>query len=282
MKNHFRQKLFHILHKPSPQNPWAKYVNYLLAAFIVTNALFVAIETLPSIGPAFRPYFLGFEILSTSIFAIEYLARLWVCVEQGRYAEPVWGRLRYALSPLPILDLIVILTFWSAVDLRFLRVARMVRLLKVLNLAHFEQSLSRVGAALNRRKELLIVAVVMMVLCIYASAAILYQLEHSSQPKVFSSIPETLWWAMTTLTTIGYGDMVPITPFGKFCAGLISVFGIGVFALPTAIVTAAIVEAGASDNGSTVCKHCGKDAGGHTDGHQHSRGAEVAPGATPM
>jgi len=269
MENHFRQKLFHILHKPSPQNPWARYVNYLLAALIVSNALFVAIETVPSIGPAFHTYFLTFEILSTTIFAVEYLARLWVCVEQERYSEPVMGRLRYALSPLPIFDLIVILTFWSAVDLRFLRVARMVRLLKVLNMAHFEQSLARVGAALNRRKELLIVAVVMMVLCIYASAAILYQVEHSTQPKVFSSIPETLWWAMTTLTTIGYGDMVPVTPLGKFCAGLISVFGIGVFALPTAIVTAAIVEAGASDRGVVICKHCGKDANGQAVEHQH-------------
>jgi voltage-gated potassium channel len=260
MENHLRQKLFHILHKPSPQNPWARYVNYLLAAFIVANALLVAIETVPSIGPAFRPIFLGFEILSTSIFAVEYLARLWVCVEQGRYSQPIVGRLKYALSPLPILDLIVILTFWSPVDLRFLRVARMARLLKVLNLAHFEKSLVRLGDALSRRRELLIVAVVMMVLCIYASAAILYQLEHSSQPNVFASIPETLWWAMTTLTTIGYGDMVPITPMGKLFGGLISVFGIGVFALPTAIVTAAIVEAGASDVPVAKCKHCGKDA----------------------
>lgn len=260
MDKHFRQQLFHVLHKPSPQNPWARYVNYLLTAFIVTNAIFVAIETVPSIGTPYRTFFLGFEVLSTSVFALEYLARIWVCVEQSRYHQPLAGRLRYALSPLPILDLIVILTFWSSVDLRFLRVARMVRLLKVLNLAHFEESLQRVGAALNRRKELLIVAMVMMVLCIYASAAILYQVEHSSQPNVFSSIPGTLWWAMTTLTTIGYGDMVPITPFGKLCAGLISVFGIGVFALPTAIVTAAIVEAGASDNTPVLCRHCGKDA----------------------
>lgn len=259
MKNNFKQRLFHILHKPSPQNPWARYVNYLLAALIVSNALFVAVETVPSIGLPYRPYFLTFEVLSTSIFSIEYLARLWVCVEQDRYSQPVRGRLRYALSPLPILDLIVILTFWSSVDLRFLRVARMVRLLKVLNMAHFEQSLGRVGTALSRRRELLTVAVVMMVLCIYASAAVLYQLEHLAQPKVFSSIPDTLWWAMTTLTTIGYGDMIPITPLGKLCAGLISVFGIGVFALPTAVVTAAIVEASTTDTRPTICQHCGKD-----------------------
>lgn len=266
MATHLRQKLFHILHKPSPGNPWARYVNYLLAALIVSNALLVAIETLPTIDPALRPYLRGFEIVSTSIFAIEYIARLWVCVEQGRYANPLAGRLRYALSPLPILDLVVIITFWTSVDLRFLRVARMVRLLKVLNMAHFEHALERFGVALHRRKELLIVAVVMMVLSIYASAAILYQVEHTAQPTVFSSIPHTLWWAMTTLTTIGYGDMVPITPLGKFCAGWVSVFGIGVFALPTAIVTAAIVEAGASDDISRPCPHCGQETGG---AHRH-------------
>ncbi len=266
---HFRQKLFHILHKPSPQNPWARYANYLLAALIVSNALFVAIETVPAIGQTYHVYFVVFEGLSTSIFALEYLARIWVCVEQGRYQRPIAGRIRYALSPLPILDLIVILTFWSPVDLRFLRVARMVRLLKVLNLVHFEESLGRLGAALQRRKELLIVAVVMMVFCIYASAAILYQVEHGAQPDVFSSIPGTLWWAMTTLTTIGYGDMVPITGFGKLCAGLISVFGIGVFALPSAIVTAAIVEAGASDVSPARCHHCGKAPHPPEAGHPH-------------
>lgn len=265
MDNQWRKKLFHILHKPSPQNPWARYVNYLLAVLIVSNALFVAVETLPSMSLGYRKYFLAFEVLSTSLFAIEYLARLWVAVEQGRYTRPVMGRLRYALSPLAILDLIVILTFWTSVDLRFLRVARMVRLLKVLNMAHFEYSLERLGAALRRRRELLIVAVVMMVLSIYASAAILFQVEHSAQPAVFSSIPQTLWWAITTLTTIGYGDMVPVTPFGKLCAGLISVCGIGVFALPTAIVTAAIVEAGATD-GPINCPHCGKDTRSH---HTH-------------
>jgi voltage-gated potassium channel len=266
MGTQFRKQLFHILHKPARQNPWARYVNYLLAALIVSNAALVAIETLPSIGAKFHSIFVMFEVASTSLFALEYLARIWVCVEQGRYAHPVFGRIRYALSPLPILDLIVILTFWSVVDLRFLRVARMVRLLKVLNLAHFEDSLQRVAAALSRRKELLIVAMALMVFCIYASAAILYQVEHNAQPNTFSSIPETLWWAMTTLTTIGYGDMVPITPFGKLCAGLISVFGIGVFALPTAIVTAAIVEAGATDRGIVICKHCGKPANGP---HEH-------------
>lgn len=254
-----RARIFHILHKPDPANPIARYVNYVLAMLIVSNAACVALESVQSISEEFALAFRYFEYFSTSVFVIEYVTRLWVCVEQGRYANSIKGRLLYALHPLPLLDLLVITTFWAPIDLRFLRVARMVRLLKVLRLESFEYALQRIGESLDRRKELLLVAIVLMLLSIYASAAIVYQLEHKAQPLVFASIPGTFWWAMTTLTTIGYGDMVPLTPLGKLFAGLISIFGIGVFALPTAIVTAAILEAGSTTQEPLRCRHCGND-----------------------
>jgi voltage-gated potassium channel len=253
----FRSVLFHILHKPSPSNPIARYVNYFLAFLILTNALFVSLETVPSIAANYGQLLKTFEAISTGLLIIEYVARLWVCVEQARYSHAFRGRFSYALHPLPLLDLLVIVTFWLPVDLRFLRVARMVRLLKVLRLDHFEASLARITTALRKRRELLIVSITMMGLSIYASASLLYQLEHVAQPTIFSSIPATFWWAMETLTTIGYGDMVPKTVLGKLCAGIISIFGIGIFALPTAIITAAIVEAGVSDPEPVICKHCG-------------------------
>lgn len=254
-----RAQLFHVLHKPDPANPIARYVNYVLALLIVSNAACVALESVQSISSEFSTAFRYFEYFSTTVFVVEYCTRLWVCVEQSRYVQPIVGRLRYALHPLPLLDLLVIATFWAPIDLRFLRVARMVRLLKVLRLESFEYALQRIGESLDRRKELLLVAIVLMLLSIYASAAVVYQLEHRTQPEVFTSIPATFWWAMTTLTTIGYGDMVPLTPLGKLFAGLISIFGIGVFALPTAIVTAAILEAGSAPQEPSRCKHCGKD-----------------------
>ena len=255
---HFRAKLFHILHKPSPLNAWARYVNYFLAFLILANAIFVSLETVPAIAVVYKTEFYWFEVISTALFVIEYAARIWICVEQARYSKPFTGRIRYAVHPLPLLDLIVITTFWFAIDLRFLRVARMVRLLKVLRLENFEDSMERIGKALCRRKELILVALTMMLLCIYASASLLYHVEHTAQPNVFTSVPATFWWAMVTLTTIGYGDMVPISPLGKLFSGLVSIFGIGIFALPTAIVTAAIVEAGASDRVTLLCKHCGQ------------------------
>ena len=98
-ERHLRARLFHILHKPSPENQNARYVNYLLAFLIFTNALFVVLETVPALAAAHRLEFRRFEIFSTALFVVEYVARLWVCVEQGRYARPVTGRLRYALHP---------------------------------------------------------------------------------------------------------------------------------------------------------------------------------------
>ena len=258
--HHVRAQLFNILHKPSPENPAARYANYFLAFLIVVNALFVVLETVPTLSKAYGAQFQLFEWLSTGLFTVEYLARIWVCVEQGKFSHPVTGRIRYAVHLLPLLDLVVITTFWMPIDLRFLRIARLVRLLKVLRLEHFEDSLQRIGSGIRRRRALISVSITVMAASIYAASALVYQIEHTAQPDVFTSIPATFWWATETLTTIGYGDMRPITPLGKFFVGLISIFGIGIFALPTAIVTAAILEAGASDPAPVICIHCGRVA----------------------
>jgi len=259
----WRAQLFAILHKPEPGNIAARYANYFLAALILVNAAAVAIESVHALQLQWGDMIARLEAVSTALFVIEYVARLWVCVEQGRFSRPVLGRLRYALRPLSLLDLVAIATYWTPWDLRFLRVARLVRLLKVLHLNEFEAALERLSGSLQRRRELLIVSVTLMMFCVYVSAAMLYHLEHARQPEIFSSIPATFWWACETFTTIGYGDMTPVTAFGRICAALISVFGIGVFALPGAIITAAIIESSAAPNSpeaGMVCEACG---------HQH-------------
>jgi len=258
-----RRRWFHILHKPSPDNPAARRVNYLLAFLILSNALSLSVETLVGLDRHVVEGLRWFERFSTAVYIVEYLARLWVCVEQSHLSNPVVGRLRYALQPLALLDLIVIVTAWFPIDLRFLRVARMVRLLKVLRLNNLEHSLAKVEDGLRRRSGLILLSVALMLVCIYASAALVYQLEHELQPTVFSSIPGTMWWAVSTLTTIGYGDMIPKTPPGKFFTSLITVFGIGIFALPSSIITAVIIEASLLDRDKLVCRHCGRLANGH-------------------
>lgn len=263
--NRFREKLFNILHNPSAQNNLARYVSYVLVFLIVTNALCVALETVAWLWVAYKRLFIGFEVLSAAIFTVEYLARLWVCVEQPRFSDPVKGRLRYAFTPLPVLDLLVLCTFLTPFDLRFLRIARIFRLLKVLHMENFDASLRHIAIGLQKRKGLIIVSVTLMVICIYAASAVVYQLEHTVQPTVFTSIPATFWWGIETLTTIGYGDMIPKTPIGRLFSGFICIFGIGIFALPMAIVTAVIIEASAYETEPYLCKNCGQSIESNTD-----------------
>lgn len=239
-----RLRLFHILHKPDPGNLWARLAGIALAALIVINAIAVAAETVPGILQQWQRPFEILEAVSTVIFAIEYAMRVWTAVEQPHLARPITGRLRYMMQPLALLDLIVVVTYFLPIDLRFIRILRLVRLLRVLGLAQLDAALQEIGDAVNRRLQLLIASVVLVCVAIYFSAALLFQIEHAAQPQIFTSIPATLWWAVVSLTTVGYGDMTPITTLGKLFASLVFIFGIGIFALPAAIFTAAIIEAG--------------------------------------
>lgn len=251
-----RAQLFAILHAPHPRNLLARLANYFLAALIVSNAVAVAVQTLPGLPPALHKALRVFEALSTALFIVEYLGRLWTCVEQPQLARPLLGRLRWMLQPLALLDLLAIVTYWSPWDMRFLRVVRLVRLLKILHLHEFDAALERLWVSLARRKELLLVSVALMATFVYLASSLLYQIEHERQPEVFSSVPATFWWACVTFNTIGYGDMVPLTPLGRLFAGLASIFGVGIFALPTAIVIAAIIESSAPGT-PYRCDACG-------------------------
>jgi voltage-gated potassium channel len=253
---HLRAQVFAILHRPEPGNRLARWVNWFLAALIVGNAVAITIETLPGISREALRLLNLFEALSTGLFIVEYAARLWSCVEQQHLRDPLWGRLRYMRQPLALLDLIAIVTWWTPWDLRFLRVVRLVRLLKIFHLYEFEAALERLQVSLERRKELLLVSVVLMALFVYIASSLLYHLEHARQPELFSSIPATFWWATVTFNTVGYGDMVPLTPLGRVVASLVTVFGVGIFALPTATVIAAIIESSASGT-AYVCHECG-------------------------
>lgn len=248
-----------VLHNPSARRDASRRFNQVLALLILSNALAVALETVDAIYVGNEVYFKAFEVVSTVIFMFEYLARLWCCVEQTAYSSAIRGRIRWALSPVALLDLIVIATFFAPVDLRFLRLARLLRLFRVLHLEGLAHTYEQLRTSIRTKLDLLIVSAILMTFALFASAALLYFCEHKAQPDVFSSIPATLWWSVVTLTTIGYGDIFPITVAGKICAGLTAVFGIGVFALPTAILTSAVIDAGAKP---TRCEHCGREVRG--------------------
>jgi voltage-gated potassium channel len=179
------------------------------------------------------------------------------------------GRLRYALSPLALIDLIAIapafVVNFVMFDMRTLRIFRLLRYLRLLRLGRFSQSIQLIGRALSRAREDLHVAVVVMLMMLMFASTLMFFAEHDAQPQKFTSIPATMWWAVSTLTTVGYGDIIPVTTTGKLIGAVVSILGIGMFAMPTAIVSASFMEEfNATKNANKApprCPHCGKTMG---------------------
>lgn len=228
--------------KPSKE---LDYFDIFILVLILLNAAAVILETVDSIERPFRIYFVWFEIFSVIVFTIEYIVRIWACTSQPQYSGPFWGRIRFMLTPLAIIDLLAILPFYLtfiAFDLRFIRTLRVFRLLRLMKLVRYSASIALFGKVLkNRREELIVTASIVLVMMVMA-ASLMYFAEHEAQPENFPDIPSAMWWAIVTLTTVGYGDVFPVTILGKILAAVIAILGIGMFALPTGILGASFVE----------------------------------------
>nr|ABC70100.1 ion transport protein [Haloquadratum walsbyi] len=233
-----------------------------IMGLIVINIIAVLLETVDPIAATYGRELYLIEIISVSVFTIEYLAHVWSIIETRKYDNPILGRIRFTFTPLMIIDLLAILPFYLAsifaVDTRFLRAMRLVRVIRLLKIARYSESIRSFATVLRSQKEKLVVAAAMNLILLVLSSSIMYQLEHNAQPELFSSIPATLWWGAMTLTTVGYGDMYPVTQGGQVAGSLIAVFGIGLFALPASILAAGFIEdSQATDD--NVCPHCGEE-----------------------
>ncbi len=231
-----RAKVFRLLETSEP-TLGARLVHASIMGLIVANVVAVVLESVGEFERAYGRYFLAFERLSVGLFAIEYLVRAWVAVEDARYRRPVVGRLRYLLTPMAIVDLVAILPMILAMvtqlDTRILRVLRLFRVFKLTR--HFSALEILFRVVRSEARTLGAALFVMLVLAVLASAG-MYAAEHAVQPEAFGSIPEAMWWATVTLTTVGYGDVVPVTDAGRLFSGIIVILGIGIAALPAGII----------------------------------------------
>ncbi len=230
---------------------------------IVLNVAAVVLGTLPGVEKAVRVPLHDFEVFSIVVFTVEYVLRLWSCVSNPRYARPVLGRLRLAASPLALVDLLAILPFYIPIilpmDLRVLRAVRVFRIFRLFKLGRYSESLKIIGAVIRSRKSELAVTFFLIFILLVLSSSLLFYAERGAQPEKFSSIPASMWWGVVTLTTVGYGDVYPLTPLGKVFGSIISFLGIGLFALPTGILAAGFLEEFRKKRGGeTICPHCGR------------------------
>jgi voltage-gated potassium channel len=236
-----RQKLYEVLEDEEWPHPASRWVYNVLAALIVVSVAAAVLDTVPSIRSGWNLWLTLVEYVCVLLFTLEYVARVWVCVEDraGRYDHPLWGRLRYIATPMAVIDLLAILPTYLALilpgDFLLLRTLRILRILKITRyspaLATFEIVL------VNERRSLAAAGTILAVALLLAAGA-LHHAEGDVQPEAFGSIPNAMWWAIITLTTVGYGDVVPVTALGRVLAGFVAVIGIGMFALPTAILGA--------------------------------------------
>ena len=261
----FRQRVWEIVeaveHAGKPKKS-IDYFDVFILLLIFLNVLAVILETVPALEESYGVYFFRFEVFSVTIFSIEYLARIWACTSQAKFSHPIWGRVKFVLTPMALIDLLAILPFFlifMTVDLRFIRTLRLFRLFRVLKLARYSYSLQLFGKVIKNKKEELIMTATLMFVLMILAASFIYIAENEAQPDKFTDIPTSMWWSIVTLTTVGYGDVFPVTTFGKVCAAFIAVLGIGMFALPTGILGASFVEEiGKLKEEKKTCPHCGE------------------------
>jgi voltage-gated potassium channel len=258
------EKLKHRIHdvmEPDDTSPLAEQAFVLfIMVLIVLNVLAVIFETVDSVSAVWGGFFRVFTIVSIVIFTVEYLLRLWTCTVDERYRHPVTGRIRYVFSTFALIDLAAILPFYlpfvTHLDLRFLRVLRLLTLLKM---TRYADEFKLFGNVLNAKKREIIVSAILVLMLIILASSLMYYIEHDQQPEAFSSIPAAMWWAVVTLSTVGYGDVLPLSPLGKLVAACVSVLGIALFAIPAGIIASGFVEEMRKRGQDVkVCPHCGK------------------------
>lgn len=224
---------------------WALVVQGGLILLILANVAAVVLETVAPLAKAYGRMFDWFEYVSVAIFAAEYAARLYACTAGPRehFRHPLWGRLRFMLTPMAVIDLVAILPLFLGVlfglDLGSLR---MLRILRVLKLMRYSPAMAMLGRVVYNERRGLAGALVIFIVVLLLSATLLYYVERDGQPKAFGSIPDSMWWAMAALTTVGYGDVTPLTTIGRVIAGVVALLGIAIIALPVGIIASAFVE----------------------------------------
>jgi len=257
-----RKYIYELLHTVEIDSTFEYVVRIVIGILIVLSILSVMLETMEDFESKYSEALDIFETVTVVIFSIEYLLRLWSAVEIPKYQHPIFGRIRYILSPLSLVDLLAITPFYlphlTTLDLRFLRGLRLIRLLRVLKLGHYSRSLTLIVKVTKKKRHEIGAAIFLMGLVLVMSSSLMYYIEHEAQPKSFPSIPASMWWGVATLTTVGYGDVYPITTLGKLCSALITIIGIGIVALPSGIIVAGFIEE-LQTHKAITCPHCNKE-----------------------
>jgi voltage-gated potassium channel len=269
-------KVYDIIEEPTGWD--SRILNGFLILLISLNVLAAILETIEPFYALYQSIFDSFEVFSIVVFTIEYILRIWVCDINPKYANHFSGKAKYILSPIAIIDLIAIIPFYIPFlvpDLRFLRVIRFFRVFRLLKLTRYSKTSRILYTTLSKQKEPLIITFLSAIVLMILASGLIFFVEHEVRPDVYTDMPTAMWWAVVTLTTIGYGDIYPVTPIGRFLASFIAFMGVGLFALPAGIMASGFSEeiknqrkaeqeeitALQNKKEFKYCPHCGKHLG---------------------
>lgn len=223
------------------KHKWSSGFDKLITFSIVIAIIHLTLETEQSLYDDYRLWFVWIERILTIIFTVEYAIRILT------FSHKYYGKnlLRFIFSFDLIVDLLALLPFYLTllpIDFRYLRTFRLFRLARIFKLTRYNKAINTLKVVMEARKEMLTISFILIGVILYMVSAIMYYVENAAQPEVFSSIPKTMWWGVATLTTVGYGDIYPITALGRILGGVIAILGIGIFAIPTGIIASGFTE----------------------------------------
>jgi len=214
---------------------WGRVFDFFILALVVVSLVTFSIETLPNLSPATHRWLYAVEVATVAVFTVEYLLRLLVADR----------KLGFVFSFFGLVDLLAILPFYLAIglDLRSIRALRFLRVFRALKMARYSKAIRRFHRAFLIAREEIILFLIAALMVIYFAAVGIYYFEHDAQPEAFASVFHSLWWAVSTLTTVGYGDVYPVTVGGKIFTFFVLVIGLGIVAVPAGLLASALSKA---------------------------------------
>jgi len=228
-----KRKVYEIIETSDGDNKWSDRFDTAVITVISLNLVAIILESVEQLHHDYQAVFYYFELFSIIFFTTEYLLRLWTITENPRFARPVRGRLRFMLTPFALIDLVAILPFYLpaiVIDFRFLRMIRLFRVFRLLKVARYMRAITIISRVLREKKEEMVISVFAILFTLVLVSSFMFFIEHDAQPDKYTSIPATMWWGVATVTSVGYGDIYPITPWGKFLGSFVAILGLGLFA----------------------------------------------------
>jgi len=245
MYRKFKQIVFEVIQPAAAGRIASKIFDLVILFFILLSVSSVFIATF-ELSADYLDWLRRIEIVSVIIFTVEYLLRIWTADLLYPGAGFFGSRIKYIFSPMAVIDLLAILPFYLPMFLPMnligIRAIRLVRLLRIFKMNRYFEALSSIADVFRRKSREIFSSLFFVLILLVVASLLIYYAEHDAQPKQFQNAFSGLWWAVATLTTVGYGDIYPITPLGRFLGAVIAILGIGMVAVPTSILSAGFVE----------------------------------------